>query len=215
MTETKKIGKKPTFKGVKEHLERKYQRKISYGSVVQLCVSRNTRKRSSARYKAVAKVIQKRARKGFNMKYNPDTHWSNALYSSLDALHYQDGSNIVNLGRDDQAGFRLDTMTSYRFHGTICIKGKESLTTRTDYVNKYPSNLQTTSYNFAGKKTAGEVRMGVVKAPVLFKKKSAQHLADVELLSQDEHCKSTFLKPLTGRKKDIECVRMGGGEIYL
>lgn len=207
----KKIGKKATFKRVKEHLEEKYQRKISYGSVVQLCIARNKRRRSSARYMGVAKVIQKRARKGFNVKYNPDAHWSNALYSSLDALQYQDGSNIVNIGRDDQAGFRLDTMASHRLHGTLCVKGNESLTTRTDYVNKYPSTLQTTSYNFAGTKTTGEICMGVVKAPVLYEKNSAQHLADMELLSQNDHCKSTFINPETGKQKQIECVRVDGG----
>ena len=207
----KKIGKKPTFRRVKEHLERKYQRKISYGSVVQLCIARNKRRRSSVRYKGVAKVIQKGERKGFNVKYNPDAHWSNALYSSLDTLQYQDGSNIVNLGRDDQAGFRLDTMASHRLHGSLCVKGKESLTTRTDYVNKYPSTLQTTSYNFAGTKTTGEVCMGVVKAPVLFHKNSAQHLSDLELISQNDHCKSAFVNPLTGKKKEVECVRVDGG----
>ena len=207
----KKIEKKATFKRVKEHLENKYQRKISYGTVVELCIARNKRRRSAARYKGVAKVIQKRARKGFNVKYNPDAHWSNALYSSLDALQYEDGSNMVNLGRDDQAGFRLDTMASHRLHGTLCVKGNEPLTTRTDYVNKYPSTLQTTSYNFAGTKTTGEVCMGVVKAPVLFNKNSPQHFADLELLSQNEHSKSAFINPVTGKKKEIECVRVDGG----
>ena len=207
----KRIEKKATFKRVQKHLENKDQRKISYGTVVQLCVARNRRRRSSARYKGVANVIQKRARKGFNVKYNPDAHWSNALYSSLDAFQYHNGSNIVNIGRDDQAGFRLDTMASHRLHGTLCVKGHKSLTTRTDYVNKYPSTLQTTSYNFAGTKTTGEICMGVVKAPVLYNKNSAQHLADLEFLSQNEHCTVAFINPVTGKKKEIECVRVDGG----
>ncbi len=207
----KRIEKKATFKRVQKHLENKYQRKISYGTVVQLCVARNRKRRSSARYKGVANVIQKWARKGFNVKYNPDAYWSNALYSSLDALQYHDGSNIVNIGRDDQAGFRLDTMASHRLHGTLCVKGHESLTTRTNYVNKYPSTLQTTSYNFAGMKTTGEICMGVVKAPVLYNKNSAQHLADLEFLSQNEHCTTAFINPVTGKKKEIECVRVDGG----
>ena len=76
-------------------------------------------------------------------------------------------------------------------------------------MNKYPCTLQTTSYNFTGTKTT-EVCLGVVKAPVLFHKNSAQHVADMELLSENEHCRSTFINPLTG-KKQIECVRVDGG----
>ncbi len=39
------------------------------------------------RYKGVAKVTSRRARKGFmlkyNLKYNPDAHWSAAFYRNL------------------------------------------------------------------------------------------------------------------------------------
>ncbi len=89
-----------------------------------ICIARNKRRRSAARYRGVAKVLQKRSRKGFNIKYNPDSHWSDALYSSSDALQYEDGTNIINLGRDDQAGFRLDTLATRRLHGSLCVKGK-------------------------------------------------------------------------------------------
>lgn len=207
----KKLEKRATFKRVKEHLEEKYKRKISYGTVVQLCIARNKRSRSSLRYRGVAKVLQKRARKGFNIKYNPDSHWSNALYSGLDALQYRDGTKIVNLGRDDQAGFRLDTVATHRLHGTLCVKGKESLATRTDYVNKYPSTLQTTCYNFPGTETTGEICMGVVKAPVLFNKNSAQHLADLEAISNNEYSNAAFVNQTTGKRKEIECIRVDGG----
>ena len=67
----RKMQKKPTFKRVKEHLEEKFNIKISYGSVVQLCIARN-RRISASRYKGVANVLQKRARKGFTLKFNPD-----------------------------------------------------------------------------------------------------------------------------------------------
>ena len=70
----RKLKKKPTFSRIKEHLEQKYGRSISYGTIVQLCVARNRRRHSAARYKAEANVIQRRARKGFNLKYNPDQH---------------------------------------------------------------------------------------------------------------------------------------------
>ena len=207
----KKMEKKATFKRVKEHVEEKYQRKISYGTVVQLCIARNKRRRSAARYRDVAKVLQKRARKGFNIKYNPDPHWNNALYSGLDALQYEDGTNIINLGRDDQAGFRLDTLATHRLHGSLCVKGKEALATRTDYVNKYPSTLQTTSYNFPATKTTAEICMGVVKTPALFSKNSAQHLAYLEAISNNEYSKSAFINPTTDKRKDIECIRVDGG----
>ena len=46
----KKIKQKATFKKITEHLEQKYNRSISYGSVVQLCVARNRRRRSAVRY---------------------------------------------------------------------------------------------------------------------------------------------------------------------
>ena len=36
------------------------------------------------RYKGLASVIQKRAREGFNVRYNPDHHWSSVLYAALD-----------------------------------------------------------------------------------------------------------------------------------
>ena len=53
-------------------------------------------------------------------------------------MQYKDGKNIINLGRDDQAGFRLDTMTTHKLHPTLCVKGGEHITTYTDYTTKYP-----------------------------------------------------------------------------
>lgn len=43
----RKLKQKATFKRIKEYLEQKYNRSISYGSVVQLCVARNRRRRSA------------------------------------------------------------------------------------------------------------------------------------------------------------------------
>lgn len=153
-----KLNKKATFKRVKEHLEEKHKRKIAYGTVVQLCQPRNKRRKSAARYKCLANVVQKHAMKGFNVRYNPHEHWSAALYGALDKLQYTDGRHIMNLGRDDQAGFRLDTTASHKQHATLCVRGNKPLTTRTDYTNKYPSTLQTTSYNFPSTNTTGELR---------------------------------------------------------
>ena len=128
----RKVKKKATFKRIKEHLEAKYGRKISYGSIVQLCIARNKRRRSAVRYRGLANVVS---------KYNPDQHWSSALYAALDKLQFQDGSNFINIGRDDQAGFRLDTMATHKLQVMLCVKGKQHCTTRTDYVNKYSSTL--------------------------------------------------------------------------
>ena len=43
----------------------------------------------------------------------------------------------MNLGRDDQAGFRLDSTFTHKQHAPLCNRGNEPLTTRTDYTNKY------------------------------------------------------------------------------
>ena len=208
----RKMQKKPTIKRVKEHLEEKFKIKISYGSVVQLCIARNRRRRSASRYKGVAKVLQKRARKGFTLKFNPDEHWSAAFYQSLNDQQFRDGEKVLNLGRDDQAGFRLDTMTTNKLHGTLSVKGHESLTTRTDYVNGYPSTLQVTSYNFPETENTAERCVGVVKARSLHEKNAAQHLADLELLSTKEILKPVFFKTGSDEPKEVEFVRVDGGQ---
>jgi hypothetical protein len=173
------------------------------GTVVQLCIPRNKHRQSAARYKGLAQVTQRRARKGFTPRYNPDDHWSAALYKGLDDIQYQDGKRIMNAGCDDQAGFRLDTMTTSKQHGTLCLKDNLPLTTRTDYVNPYPSVLQTTCYNFPATCTTGEVCAGVVKAKPLFNKNPAQHFADMLKLQEKEEIKPVFTNYQTGQDKEI------------
>lgn len=187
-----KVKKKATYDRIKEHLEEKYSRKFSYGTVVELCVARNKRRKSSQRYKGVAKVISRRARKGFTLKYNPDTHWSSALYYGLNLIQYTDGKNILNINRYDASGFRLDTLSTHKQHQSLCVVGNPALTTCTDYVNKYKSVLQTTNYNFTGTKTSGEMCAGVVKPYVLYPKNSAQHAADLKMLLQKEELQPAF-----------------------
>lgn len=77
----------------------------SYGSVVELCVSRNKRRQSAKHYKGLAKVTSRRARKGFNIRFDPDSHWSGSFYKGLNGFQYKDGSNAFILNRDDAAGF--------------------------------------------------------------------------------------------------------------
>ena len=162
-----KVKQKVTLNRIREHLQSVYKRHFSHGSVVQLCVARNKRRRSAQRYKGVARVTCRRACKGFQLKFNPDSHWSNSLYRGLTLLQYTDGRHILNVNRDDAAGFRLDTMATHRLHRTPMVQGQQTLTTYTDYVNRYPSLLQTTSYNFSGSKTTAETCVGMVKASVV------------------------------------------------
>ena len=77
--ENSKVAKKVTYRRIQEHLEKVYKRHFSYGTVVQLCIPRNKRRKSAVRYQSLAKVTTRRARKGFNLRYNPDSHWSAAL----------------------------------------------------------------------------------------------------------------------------------------
>ena len=85
------------------------------------------------------------------------------------------------------------------------------LTTRIDYVNQYPSVLQTTCYNFPATETTSEVCAGVVKAKRLYFKNPAQHYADIMMMEQNEEIKPAFLNPLTGKRKEIGCIRVDGG----
>ena len=152
----KSMKQKVTYGRIKEHLEQLHNRKFSYGTVVQLCIARNRRRRSALRYKGLAKVTSRRARKEFQLRFNPDNHWSAALYRTLSYLQYTDGTNIVNVNRDDASGFRLDTLATHMLHRTPVVEGREILTTHTDYVNSYPSILQTSSYNFTSTKATGD-----------------------------------------------------------
>lgn len=102
-------------------------------------------------------------------------------------------------------------MSTHKQHASLCLKNDLPLTTRTDYVNRYPSVLQTTSYNFPATKTTGEVCAGVVKAQKLYNKNPAQHFADLKMLEDKPEIKPAFLNPLTGEDKEIECVRVDGG----
>ena len=105
----------------------------------------------------------------------------------------------------------VDTMTTSEQNAMLCCKDNLPLTTRTDYVNQYPSVLQTTCYNFAVTETTGEVCAGVVKAKKLFFKNPAQHYADMMMIEKNEDIKPAFINPLTGKIKEIECIRVDGG----
>ena len=122
----------------------------------------------------------KLARKSFNMKINPDRKWSRSLYKNLSQLQ-TDRKQILLLNRDDQAGFRLDSTVTHKNFPSLNSSG-QSLTTHTDFFNKYLAQLQTTSYKFTKTTTTSKVCVGGVKASVVHQKNPAQHVADLEYL---------------------------------
>ena len=187
-----------------------YKRHFSYGTVVELCVVRNKRRKSSSRYKEVAKITTRRARKGFNLRYNPDSHWSSAFYKYLGQYQFKDGKNITNINRDDASGYRLDTLATNKQYATPVVVGNDILTTRTDYVNKYSSVLQVTSYNFTATNSTGEACVGIVKASCLHPKNPCQHATDLKMLETKTELQSVFLNPDTGCSKQIDCIRVDG-----
>ena len=165
---------------------------------------------SASCYKGVAQVTGRRSRKGFEIKYNPDHHWSAAFYRGLTNLQFTDGKDIMNLNRDDAPGFCLDTLSTHHLHRTPVVKGHDILTTHTDYVNSYPSILQTTCYNFTSTKSTGELCAGVVKAAGIFEKNPAQHYADFEMLQKMNELQPAFVNADSNTKKRIECIRVDG-----
>lgn len=108
----------------------------SYGTVVELCVARNKFRKSSQQYKGVAKVTPRQARKGFTLRYNPDTHWSAALYRGLNALQFSDGKDVVNIDHNDASGFRLDMLFTHKQYSALTVEDK-----------KYSEHIQTMSIN--------------------------------------------------------------------
>ena len=172
-------------------------------------MARNKRCRSAIRYRGIAQVTSRRARKGFSLRYNPDSLWSAAFYRNLNYVQFMDGRAITNINRDDAAGFRMDTLSTHRLHKTPVVHGKEILT-RTDFVISYPSILQTTSYNFPGTKTTSEICAGVVKGAKIYPKNLTQHSADLEMLECADNIKPAFIDSLTNQPKLIECARVNG-----
>ena len=121
-----------------------------------------------------------------------------------------DGKDIININRDDASGFRLDTLSTHKQYKSLSVQGKEVLTTHTDYVNKYKSVLQTTSYNFTGTKSTGEMCAGIVKAHGLYPKNPAQHSADLKMLLNTTELKPAFINRETQQQKRITCIRVDG-----
>lgn len=93
---------------------------------------------------------------------------------------------------------------THKQYTTPVVQGSRILTTHTDYVNHYPSTVQT-SYNFTGTKTIPEQCVGVVKAVPLFPNPPAQHASFFIMLKSNEDLQTTFLNS-TGEQMTILCV---------
>ena len=59
-------------------------------------------------------------------------------------------------------------------------------------MNRHPSTLQTTCYNFSATTTTPEMCAGVVKAPKIYEKNPTQHFADLEMLEEEDVLKPVF-----------------------
>ena len=79
------IKDKLMYKKIQTHLENVYGRKFAYGTVVELCVAHNKHRRSSKRYCGLAKVT---TRRGFSMRFNPDSHWSASFYKDSTSFRW-------------------------------------------------------------------------------------------------------------------------------
>ena len=198
-----KRGRRVTYQRICEFLQKHYGDKFAYGTIVQMCACHNKRRLSAKRYKGVAQITSRRARKGWNIRLNPDSHWSNSLYRDLDQLQLKDGRNKVILNRDDAAGFRLDTTYTHKQYKTMSVKDKPELTTRTDYVNKYKSVLQTSMHLIMETENTAQKVLGVVKPHQLYPKDPSQHISDLYMMSRMEEYELDMHKP-------IDCIRVDG-----
>ena len=100
-------------------------------------------------------------------------------------------------------------LATHKQFASPTVRGCDVLTTHTDYVNRYPSVLQTTLYNFTGTPTTPQLCAGVVKATPLHCKNLAQHAVDFEMLKSQESISAAFYTP-NGVVKNILCVRVDG-----
>ena len=141
---------------------------------------------------------------------NPDAHWNTAMYRSLDYLQLKNGTEQLVLNRDDAAGFRLSTTFTHKQHKGVQLLDSHDLTSRTDYMNKYTSVLQTTSYLFPSTSSTPPTCIGVVKPRVIFEKNPSQHMADLNMLGKQQQNAAVFNKLSDGQRKDLWYVRVDG-----
>ena len=65
-----------------------------------------------------------------------DGHWNFALYKGLGFLQLKDGRHkVLNLNRDDAAGFQLDSTFTHKQQKILAEAGNPGLTMQTDFIN--------------------------------------------------------------------------------
>lgn len=99
-----------------------------------------------------------------------------SIVRGLDYIQHTDGSEIINVNRDDASGFGLDTLTTHKQYPLPSLSESSILTTH--YVTRYPSVLQTTLYHFTRTDTTSEICAVVVKVFPIHSKNPGQHAAD-------------------------------------
>lgn len=104
------------------------------------------------------------------------------------------------LSTDDAAGFRLDTNYTHKQHKAVSDASHQEVTTRTNYVNKYASVLQVTSYLIQATKTTPQLSAGVVKPHILYPKDPSQHAADILMVENDPDFKPSL------KNEPIDCM---------
>ena len=86
------------------------------------------------------------------------------------------------------------------------VQGQDITTTRTDYVNKYPSIIQTTSYNFTGTQTTAERCVGVVNHCII--KIPLSMLQTWKCYKGRKNCHLSFFQD--SHPKLFDCIRVDG-----
>lgn len=122
----------------------------------------------------------------------------------MNKIHFEDGRDKCVINRDDAAGFRLNTTYTHEQHKAVSDAKCPEVTTRTDYVNKYASVIQVTSYLMPATKTTPQLSAGIVKPHILYPKDPSQHTADLVIFENDPDFQPCL------KNKPIDCIRVDG-----
>ena len=78
----------------------------------------------------------------------------------------------------------LDTTYTHKLYKSVSLKDTPEVTTRTDYVNKYKSVLQTLMHLMMETETTPQKVLGIVKPHQLHPKDPSQHMADLYMMTR-------------------------------
>ena len=94
------------------------------------------------------------------------------MYTILDYIQLRNGLDKVVVNPDAAAGFQLDSTFTHKQHAILQDKSKPELTTCPDFLNRYFSRLQVTSYLFMETQNTAVACVGVVKPQKIIPKKT-------------------------------------------